>query len=49
MSNNTRAERFYRIDQRKPDGVRRTVTVCGVVVDEIRYRRILDLPATLRA
>ncbi len=41
MANNTRAERFYTIDQWKPDGLRRTDTVWGVVVDEIRYQRSL--------
>ncbi len=42
MANNTRAERFYTIDQWKPDGLRRSDTVWGVVVDEIRYRRSLE-------
>jgi len=45
MVNNTRAERFYRIDQWKPDGHRRTDTVWDVVVNEIRYRRPLEDPA----
>ncbi|HEX7157893.1 MAG TPA: GNAT family N-acetyltransferase [Edaphobacter sp.] len=48
MANNTRAERFYRIDQWMPDGLRRTDTVWGIVVDEIRYRRVLDMPGTAR-
>ena len=44
MANNTRAERFYKIDGWQPDGLRRTDTVWGVVVDEIRYRRALEPP-----
>jgi GNAT superfamily N-acetyltransferase len=47
MANNTRAERFYRIDQWKPDGLRRTDIVWDVVVDEIRYRRVLEMPGTV--
>ena len=38
---NVRAERFYRIDRWAPDGLRRTESVWGVRVDEIRYQRAL--------
>lgn len=38
---NIRADRFYRIDQWVPDGLQRTDSVCGLSVDEIRYRRKL--------
>jgi ribosomal protein S18 acetylase RimI-like enzyme len=38
---NVRAERFYRIDRWAPDGQRRTESVWGVTVDEIRYQRTL--------
>ena len=38
---NVRAERFYRIDRWAPDGRRRTESVWGVTVDEIRYQRTL--------
>ena len=38
---NVRAERFYRIDRWSPDGQRRTESVWGVTVDEIRYQRTL--------
>ena len=38
---NVRAERFYRIDGWAPDGMRRTDTMWGATVDEIRYRREL--------
>jgi len=40
MAGNARAERFYRIDGwlPDPDGLRRTDTVWGVTVEEIRYR-----------
>jgi GNAT superfamily N-acetyltransferase len=44
MANNIRAERFYKIDQWAPDGLRRSDTVWGVVVDEVRYRRSLEKP-----
>jgi len=38
---NVRAERFYRLDGWMPDGMRRTATVWGITVDEIRFRREL--------
>ena len=38
---NVRADRFYRIDRWAPDGRRRTESVWGVTVDEIRYQRTL--------
>ena len=38
---NVRAKRFYRIDRWAPDGRRRTESVWGVTVDEIRYKRTL--------
>ena len=38
---NVRADRFYRIDRWAPDGRRRTESVWGVTVDEIRYQRSL--------
>jgi ribosomal protein S18 acetylase RimI-like enzyme len=41
LSGNARADRFYRIDQWKPDGSQRTDTVWGVTVNEVRYRRKL--------
>jgi GNAT superfamily N-acetyltransferase len=42
MMNNTRAERFYKIDGWQPDGLSRTDTLWGVTVDELRYRRPLE-------
>jgi GNAT superfamily N-acetyltransferase len=44
LAGNTRAERFYRHDGWSHDGVRRHDTVWGLNVDELRYRRTLDLP-----
>ncbi len=44
LAGNVRAERFYQIDGWAPDGVRRTDSVWGVTVDEIRYRRSLEAP-----
>jgi GNAT superfamily N-acetyltransferase len=41
MAGNLRAERFYRRDGWEPDGMRRTDSVWGVSVDEIRFRRPL--------
>jgi GNAT superfamily N-acetyltransferase len=38
---NGRAERFYRIDQWAPDGLRRTESMWGITVDELRYQRTL--------
>lgn len=42
LAGNTRAERFYQIDRWAPDGLRRTDSVWGVTVDEIRYQRGLE-------
>ena len=39
LADNVRAERFYRIDQWAPDGLRRTDSVWGVTVNELRYQR----------
>jgi ribosomal protein S18 acetylase RimI-like enzyme len=39
LAGNVRADGFYRIDQWVPDGLRRTDSVWGVTVDEVRYRR----------
>lgn len=41
LAGNARADRFYRIDGWMPDGSRRTDSVWGVTVDEVRYRRAL--------
>jgi GNAT superfamily N-acetyltransferase len=41
LAGNARAERFYQIDKWAPDGVRRTDTMWGVTVDEVRYQRVL--------
>jgi GNAT superfamily N-acetyltransferase len=46
MVGNARAERFYRIDRWAPDGLRRTDSVWGVPVDEVRYGRILEAGIT---
>ncbi len=40
---NVRAERFYQRDGWVSDGVRRTDTVWGVTVDEVRYQRALEI------
>ena len=42
LAGNTRADRFYRIDGWAPDGLRRTDTVWGVMVNEARWRRSLN-------
>ncbi|HXA84570.1 MAG TPA: GNAT family N-acetyltransferase [Candidatus Dormibacteraeota bacterium] len=39
LAGNVRAERFYRIDQWAPDGLRRIDSVWGVTVNEARFRR----------
>jgi ribosomal protein S18 acetylase RimI-like enzyme len=39
LEGNVRAERFYRIDQWAPDGRRRTDSVWGITVNEVRYQR----------
>lgn len=44
LAGNVRAEHFYKTDRWTPDGVRRTDSVWGVTVDEIRYQRRLDAP-----
>ena len=41
LAGNTRADRFYQLDGWTPDGSRRTDTVWGITVDEIRYVRAL--------
>jgi GNAT superfamily N-acetyltransferase len=41
LEGNKRAERFYRIDQWAPDGLRRTDSVWGITVNEVRYQRPL--------
>ncbi len=43
LAGNTRADRFYRKDGWMPDGVSRTDSVWNVTVNEIRYRRALQL------
>ena len=42
MIGNSRAERFYRADGWTPDGMRRTESVWGMSINEIRYRRTLE-------
>jgi ribosomal protein S18 acetylase RimI-like enzyme len=42
LAGNARADRFYRNDSWLPDGTRRTDTLWGITVEELRYRR--DLP-----
>jgi GNAT superfamily N-acetyltransferase len=42
LAGNVRADRFYKTDQWLPDGTRRTDTVWGISVDELRYLRDLD-------
>jgi GNAT superfamily N-acetyltransferase len=44
LRGNLRAERFYQIDGWAADGARRTDSVWGVTVDEIRYQRGLEAP-----
>jgi GNAT superfamily N-acetyltransferase len=41
LAGNARADRFYRMDGWAPDGLRRSDTMWGVAVDEVRYRRVL--------
>ena len=48
MHGNTRAARFYEIDGWVADGKRRTDTVWGMNVEEVRYRRELDMPLDLQ-
>jgi GNAT superfamily N-acetyltransferase len=42
LAGNIRAHRFYQIDRWAPDGVRKTDSIWGITVDEIRYRRALE-------
>ncbi len=42
LEGNVRADRFYRADGWLPDGTRRTETMWGITVNELRYRRTLD-------
>lgn len=44
LAGNTRAERFYVRDGWCPDGQRRTMSIWGVTVEEIRYQRQLAPP-----
>jgi GNAT superfamily N-acetyltransferase len=44
LAGNVRAERFYQTDGWASDGVRRTDTMWGVTVDEVRYQRGLEAP-----
>jgi GNAT superfamily N-acetyltransferase len=44
LAGNVRAERFYGIDRWVPDGLRRTATVWGITVNELRYQRGLEAP-----
>ncbi len=48
LAGNVRGERFYHTDGWAPDGVRRTDSVWGVMVDEIRYQRSLEAPSSTR-
>jgi GNAT superfamily N-acetyltransferase len=41
MEGNARAERFYRSDGWAPDGSRKTDSLWGVTVNEVRYQRTL--------
>jgi GNAT superfamily N-acetyltransferase len=43
LEGNVRAERFYRRDQWTPDGAQRTDEVWGRKVNDVRYRRDLEL------
>ncbi|HEY6412672.1 MAG TPA: GNAT family N-acetyltransferase [Edaphobacter sp.] len=42
LADNIRAERFYQNDGWAPDGLRRTDSVWGVTVNELRYQRALE-------
>jgi GNAT superfamily N-acetyltransferase len=42
LSGNIRAHRFYQRDGWAPDGVRKTDSIWGVAVDEVRYQRVLQ-------
>src|ERR1700742_2134958 len=41
LAGNQRADRFYRNDGWAPDGIRKTDTLWGVTVEELRYQRPL--------
>jgi hypothetical protein len=41
LAGNIRAERFYTNDKWEPDGARRTDTIWGITVEEVRYQREL--------
>jgi GNAT superfamily N-acetyltransferase len=42
LEGNVRGDRFYRADGWQPDGTRRTETMWGITVNDLRYRRALD-------
>jgi GNAT superfamily N-acetyltransferase len=42
LKGNMRAERFYQTDKWVADGVRRTESMWGITVDEVRYQRRLE-------
>jgi len=44
LKGNSRAERFYRIDQWVADGRLRTISVWNIMVEEARFRRTLTKP-----
>lgn len=44
LEGNVRADRFYRADGWQPDGARRSETMWGITVNELRYRCALDRP-----
>jgi GNAT superfamily N-acetyltransferase len=44
LAGNVRAARFYQIDGWAPDGMRRTDSVWGVTVNDVRYQRQLEAP-----
>ncbi|TCK70875.1 GNAT family N-acetyltransferase [Acidipila rosea] len=46
LAGNVRGDRFYQLDHWAPDGQRRTDTVWGITVDELRYQRSLGTPPT---
>jgi GNAT superfamily N-acetyltransferase len=41
LAGNTRADRFYRTDKWLPDGTRRTESIWGISLHELRYIRVL--------
>ena len=49
LDGNARAERFYQLDGWRRDGARKTEAVWGAVVEEVRYRRELQVtPSQMR-